>query len=395
MKIEQQDIEDLRSGQPPLNEELLAKMTLGRELWLNGFKEHYLEKYIATGGSKVKVLVGSAGTGKTHLLSCIELDAKNLGYQTVYLSALDYSLNDLPGLYRAIVKEIDKERIVQGLCCYVATVLGYGEDRYDGTQPLAPMLYDKLGRDLAVHEIKKAAGEAFKDVDFGPSFKAFAYGAINNRMINGNETDIDLALKWLSGEKLERREKQALHLFEGLQKTNARYWLNSLINLLTIAGIKGLVVAIDDLEAMTERSDQTKRFVYSTNAIKDVCELFRQLIDDGELLNNFLLLLAGRREMIEDEKRGFKSYEALWMRLQTGLVPSERFNPLADIVDTDKHLQANGDNFPVRVNTRLRELFREIDLKLEYKGLPDLSKYSNLQARVIEAVSMAPGGKVR
>lgn len=139
-------------------------------------------------------------------------------------------------------------------------------------------------------------------------------------MIDGNEKDIHLALKWLSGDKLERYEKKDLLLFEQLQRVNARYWLNSLIRILKIAGMTGLVVAIDDLEVMTERSKETGRFIYSPNAIKDICELFRQLIDDAELLNNFLLLLAGRREVIEDEKRGFVSYDALWMRLQTGLV---------------------------------------------------------------------------
>jgi len=38
--------------------------------------------------------------------------------------------------------------------------------------------------------------------------------------------------------------------------------------------------------------------------------------------------------MIQDEKRGFVSYDALWMRLQTGLV-QKKFNPLADMIDAD------------------------------------------------------------
>ena len=83
MQIEELDIEDLRSGQPPLNEEFLSRMTLGRELWLDHIRDHYLANYIASGGSKVKVLVGDAGSGKTHLLRCIQQDAKTLGYETV------------------------------------------------------------------------------------------------------------------------------------------------------------------------------------------------------------------------------------------------------------------------------------------------------------------------
>jgi hypothetical protein len=205
----------------------------------------------------------------------------------------------------------------------------------------------------------------------------------------GNEDSVRVALKWLAGEKLERYQKQATMLYERLQKTNARYWLNSLIRLLHMAGMAGLVVAIDDLEVMTERSPETRRYRYTANAIKDTCELFRQIIDDGELLDRFLLLLAGRREMIDDDRRGFKSYEALWMRLQSGLLPIDRFNPLADIVDTDVHLVAQGKDFADQVQVRLGELFHESGMSLHpERSIPNMSEHTPLRAKVIETTLM-------
>ena len=389
MQIDELDIEALLSGQPPVSQELLMGMTLGRDRWLDYLHEHYLANYIADGGSKVKVLVGGAGTGKTHLLRSGLQDAQARDYQTVYLSAREYRLNDLPGFYRAIVQQLDKERLVSGLCQLVTKKLGYGQ--YDDSDRILSLLIEDQGltRDLAVHEIKRAIGLTLRDVDFGSSFRAFAHGVISNRLISGNEDSIRLALKWLSGEKLERYQKQSTLLYERLQKPNARYWLNSLIRLLHLAGMTGLVVAIDDLEVMTERHPETRRFRYTANAIKDTCELFRQIIDDVELLDHFLLLLAGRREMIEDDRRGFKSYEALWMRLQTGLLPIAKFNPLSDIVDTDSHLVANGKGFPEQVQMRLRRLFQEAGYQVSDRDLPTLDEYSQLRANVIGATLMA------
>ncbi len=389
MQIDELDIEALLSGQPPVNQELLTGMTLGRDRWLDYLREHYLTNYIADGGSKVKVLVGGVGTGKTHLLRSGLQDAQTQDYQTVYLSARDYRLNDLPGFYRAIVQQLDKERLVSGLCQLVTKKLGYGQ--YDDSDQILSLLIEDQGltRDLAVHEIKRAIGLTLRDVDFGSSFRAFAYSVISNRLISGNEDSVRLALKWLSGEKLERHQKQSTLLYERLQKPNARYWLNSLIRLLHLAGMTGLVVAIDDLEVMTERHPETRRFRYTANAIKDTCELFRQIIDDVELLDHFLLLLAGRREMIDDDRRGFKSYEALWMRLQTGLLPIEKFNPLSDIVDTDSHLVANGKGFPQAVQMRLRRLFQEAGFQVVDRDLPTLDGYSQLRANVIGATLMA------
>lgn len=120
MRIDELDIEALLSGQPPVQANLLVEMTQGRDRWLDYLRDHYLVNYIADGGSKVKVLVGGAGTGKSHLLRCVLQDAQTLNYQTVLLSAQEYRLNDLPGLYRAIVKQLDTEKLVAGLCHQVA-----------------------------------------------------------------------------------------------------------------------------------------------------------------------------------------------------------------------------------------------------------------------------------
>jgi P-loop Domain of unknown function (DUF2791) len=386
-----EEIDVLRRGQPPKDPELLQAMTLGRKLWLDYLQNHYLDGYIERGGSKVKVLVGSPGTGKTHLLRSALLDGAVQGYATVYLSARQFKLNDLPGFYQGIVAQLDFEQLVRGLCVRVVEQMGYDQSIFDTDRLFVSTLYDEEGlpRDLAIREIKKATRDVFRNVDFGPSFRTFAYHIVANRMIYGNEGDIHTALKWLTGGKLGRAEKQDTLLFERLQKSNARYWLNSLICLLRVAGIRGLIVAVDDLEVIAERDPATRRFYYTANAAKDICELLRQLIDDVELLSHFLLLLAGRHEMILDDKRGFMSYDALWMRLQTGLI-TKAFNPLADVMDTYKHLKANGEDFPEQVHTHLRQLLIDAGLVLEYRGLPELSHHGPLRARVIEVASLVP-----
>ena len=352
--MQEQELEQEKEQEPDQDREQGLEQdpsvpTQGRFIWLDTFSQHYLYNYIAGGGSKVKVLVGGEGAGKTHLLRCAEADAAQMGYAVVHLSAREIShrLNDLPNLVRVIFSQIDRERLVRGLGLAVAERLGYDAACYSGEGKLTPLLIeDGLSRYDAEREIRSAAAKLFRQSDFGPSFATFAYTVARDVLIEGVGAEAFAApLRWLSGEKLDRHEQHESGLLEQLKKVNARYWLNSLVRLLRLAGMTGLVVAIDDLEVMTERSPETGRFRYPPMAIKDTCEIFRQLIDDVELLNGFLLLLSGRRQIIDDEKRGFKSYEALWMRLQTGLVPSARFNPYADIVDVDAHRAARQEVF--------------------------------------------------
>ena len=388
MLIEEKEIELLKRGEPPINSDILKIITIGRELWLDFFKEYYLNNFIYQGGSKVKVVVGSEGTGKTHLLRCIEQEARDQGYATVFFSLRDFyfKLNDLTSLYKMIVSQIDLEELVRGLCRKTASTLGYDSNHYDGSERLLPiMVEDGMTKVTAEKEIRNTTSQVFKDADFGSSFSAFAYTVVKERMIKGKDGTLTTALRWLSGEKLERQERQTTYLFEKLQKSNARYWLNSLIRLLKYAGWSGLLVLIDDVDIITRRSPETARYYYTPNAIKDVCEIIRQLIDDTELLESFVMILSGRYPMLEDEKRGFKSYEALWMRLQSGLVTVNRFNRFADIVNMDDFVKALNDQLETKLTSKMNELFTSAGYERKYlEELPDTSTMSKLRAVVME-----------
>ncbi|MDW7657274.1 MAG: BREX system ATP-binding domain-containing protein, partial [Bacillota bacterium] len=229
---------------------------------------------------------------------------------------------------------------------------------------LLPYIMEEgYGAPDSAREIRIAAARLLKNADLSPACFTCAFTLLKDRLIHDDLEGTRAALRWFAGEKLERFERKDSGLYETLQKATARRWLDSILKLIVLSGQQGLVVLIDDLDVLYERSPETGRFLYTPANIKDTYELFRQLIDDADLLKNFLLILAGRRDMLDDDRRGFKSYEALWMRLQTGLVPSGRFNPLCDIVDVDEHLNALGEDFPAVLSRHLNEVFNQYGLK--------------------------------
>jgi len=387
------DLALLRKGQPPSDESWLEDMTVGREVWLEPVREHYLGNYIREGGSKVKVLVGGEGSGKSHLLYCVAADARKLNYLTVLLSAREASwkLSDVASLYKAVAARVDREELLRGISRRVAEKLGYDADRYDGSGSILPLLVEQEGlpRDIAQREVRQAAAKAFRDCDLSPPFYTLAYTLVANRMLSEQPVVLEACWKWLLGEKLEPAEKSAARLYDRLIKSSARVWLYSLIRLLRLSGKAGIVVLLDNLEAITERDPETGRFRYTPNAAKDAFELIRQLIDDVELLEHFLLVLSARPEVVEDERRGFKSYEALWMRLQTGLVSTPHFNPWADMVDVDAHAAAaGGEDFVQSVARRLEEALRSRGIKRRYRDGPPPAAATPLRQRVMETALM-------
>jgi len=387
MFIEPDDLRFLSKGQPPQSDELLQQMTLGRKIWLDYIHDRYLKNYIAQGGSKVKLLVGGQGTGKTHLLRVVLADGKKLGYQTVYLSARQCSLHDLVGLYQEIAKQVVNEDLVRGLCRWVAWEISKTKAKdYDGSGIFVSKIYDEYpSPTLASEHISKTASKMIKETDLISSFKAFAYQVVRYRMINYSPANIESVCRWLMGQPLERQDRETFCLFEKLNKTNARDWLNSLILLSKFAGREGLIIAIDDLEVITEKV-HGNRYKFTKKQVDDICELVRQIIDDTEILRSCFFLLSGRREIIADHPRSFRSYDALWIRLQTGLADYQRFNPFADLVDVDKHLGAQGKTFGKEVFAKLKNLLSNAELAEIQPPENYRSSTSELQQMIIDAV---------
>jgi len=386
MPITSEDLQNLRQGQAPRDPILLRDMTLGADLWLNWFKVHYLDNFISNGGSKVKVLTGTEGSGKTHLLRWIEIQAQQLGYLTTFLDLREstFRLSDIISLYKAISQSLDREELSRRLCVRVAKELGDLYEHYDGSVSIIPIMVENgFSRQNARHEILRSSQQIIANSDLSLSCATFAYNLINERMIEENGNMSSICWNWFHGERLESADKRRSRLYDRLTRPTARVWLYSLIRLIHLCGFKGLVILVDAVETVTERDPATNRYLYTPNQAKDTCELIRQLIDDVELQKNLMIVLSGRPQMVEDERRGFKSYEALWMRLQTGLVPVPDFyNKYADIVDVDLHLKAS--NAVNTIDSHLQRLFENAGLQREYREYPILNTPSVLRQRVSE-----------
>ena len=74
------------AGPNCVTEELSVGIGFLSDFW----GKHYLEEYVANGGSKIKFVTGRAGSGKTHLMDLLTLKAEALGYTTVSISAREF-----------------------------------------------------------------------------------------------------------------------------------------------------------------------------------------------------------------------------------------------------------------------------------------------------------------
>jgi hypothetical protein len=304
------------------------------------WKEQYLETYIAEGGSKIKFLTGGDGAERSLVLDRFLESARAGGYKTAYVSAKKTWLHDFKEIYVAVFDAVDFESCLKACAGLVIGELGYDPSEVPEGMDFASFLQERSAFDpLTKREIRESLsrvffGNTWIDNNFAISAALMTGGILGYPAIEPAAKDLLLA--WHRGQKEARVSVlRKLGLSPSrISKNNARHMLRSLLEIVRISGYQGLAVAIDHLEILLNTS-AAEEIRYTKMRREDAYESIREMIDGIDTFSHFMLAFAFAKELLYDELCGFKSYQALWMRIQNE-IESERLNRFADIIDLNR-----------------------------------------------------------
>ncbi len=336
-------LERLEKGLPPGRGAFLKKMTAGLDPLTAFLSDQYLDHYICLGGSKMKFVTGRSGSGKTHFSMRMLDEAADRGFITVSFSAKDVWLHDFREIYLEILRQCDIEHILQGCADQIVRELGYDPAQIGPGKSFMDHLSEKGEADpISRGEIRSALRTYFTknpllDNNFACCCSILTGGILGHPVLE--PASRDLVLSYLYGDKsVKLGQLRTLGLSPSrVTKVNARHLLRSLAEVVHLAGYKGLIVSVDDLEMVMNRAAGSA-MRYTKLRRNDAFESIRQLIDDIDNMRYIMFLFGFERGLMDNENTGFKTYQALWMRIQNEVV-STRFNRFADIIDLDRYAE--------------------------------------------------------
>ena len=362
------DIRLLRDGEVPEDAGLLKSLTVGTEQLSDFLSEQYLRTYIAEGGSKIKFITGRSGSGKTHFSRVMLHEAYEQNYRTVRFSAKDIWLHDFREIYLEILKQCDIELVLEGCARQIILEMGYDPSEVGQGRTFMDLLSEKGEADpIARGEIRGILRKMFTrnpllDNNFACCCSLLTGGILGHPVLE--TASRDLLLRFLHGDKtVKLTQLRALGLSPSrITKFNARNLLRSLAEVVHLGGFTGLLVMIDDMEMLLNRSGGSV-MKYTKLRREDTYESIRQLIDDIDSMHYIMFLLCFDRELMDNDSYGMKSYQALWMRIQNEVV-SVRFNKFADILDLDRCAEE------FFTDETLEEMAERLGTVLEQAGVP-------------------------
>ncbi len=330
----------LLKGQAPGKGELVGRLSVGISFLSDFWRKMYLEEYIQAGGSKIKFVTGRPGSGKSHFLQLMSGMASDLNYKTADFSAREVWLHDFKEIYVEILAQCDILECLEGCARQIVKRMGYSPEAIpEGMTFMDYLSQQDMGDAITKREVRLQLREAFLDNPLLDNNFALACSLLTGGLLGHpvlENQNRDMLLGWMKGDKTVK-----LSLLRGLglspsriTKYNARHMLRSLAEVIRMGGHAGLLVTIDNLEILLNRSG-IEPIHYTKVRREDTYESIRQLIDEIDSLRNIMFVFGFERELIDNDNSGVKSYQALWMRIQNEIV-GEHFNSFADIVDLDR-----------------------------------------------------------
>ena len=367
---EQSALKALLAGNAPEDEETLRRITVGTEMLQDFWRSQYLTEYIPAGGSKIKFLCGLPGVGKTHLGRLLNLEAQASGFLTVTFSAREVPMFDFREIYRECLRQCELDRVLTGCAEQIIRSMGVDPAALEEGQTLMDYLSERGEGDiLARNEIRTALRKFFTrnpllDREFGACCSLLVGDLLGHPVLE--PVNRDLIRGWMNGDpNVKAAQIRALGMTPvGVTRFNARHLLRSLAETVHLAGYQGLMVTVENLEALMNKNPENG-VKYTRAKRDDAYECIRQLIDEIDSMRFLLFVFCLDRKLMDDENEGMKTYQALWLRIQNEVV-GHRFNCFADIVNLDRYEQEHLDEtVAVEMSEKLARTLTELGEKRE------------------------------
>jgi len=294
-------LQALRDGQVPPYHAL--ELCVGREPIIESYRA--LLDGVTEGQAAVRFVRGDYGHGKSMLLRVFEEIALQRQFAVARLSVRsELPFNKLEELYRKIVREIQVpsgRKGIEALLRQWVNTLRRNVDKRIGADAEPFELNAAIEREgsKSLREVRQASP------GFADGAKAYLDAVVQN-----NPAKAEAAVTWLRQDPHQRAEQKRMIGVKGnLTRETALEFLSALLRFVRWVPLAGTVILIDEAEYIRNLPQERLRTV--------AYDIIRALWDDcnsGEIKYT-LFVFAATHEMFSDERRGFKSYEALADRM--------------------------------------------------------------------------------
>ena len=309
--------------------------------WLRHIDGEYLSTFIRDGGASIKFAVTSGESGRK-LHDAVERRCRALDYVFVALDAAKLRAHMPQDLFFELARQVEWRRLARRLILRLAAERGYGIggiDPCDGGNVFEAVgALNGLEPIFVLNEIRKLVQEeVFNNREMARDFRtAMTHLCLGEDVRGDGEHAARPVLDWLTGENTRLGNVRPFSIYTGINRTTARYLIESGFHWVRQAGCSGTVILLDNRRVTVARNPRDGLRYYTRAMAMDHYELLREFIDGVDRLAGALVIVATGEGFLDDGpgsgSRGFGIYEALKTRVMDDVRDRNLVNPVASLV---------------------------------------------------------------
>ncbi|MCY3805521.1 MAG: DUF2791 family P-loop domain-containing protein [bacterium] len=318
--------------------------TIGLRQWFEVIDTEYLSTFIPQGGASVKFAVTPEHLDPA-LYGTIEARCAALDHLVVRLDARTMRAHMPQDLFFEMARQLDWRTLARRSILVLASQEGYA---VEGIDPKASGVYEAIAeannhspgsvrQDLRPELQRHIRFDAAMAKDFRVCMSHLCL-----REFVRHEYTAQPLLDWLTGENLRISAVKDFSIAGGINRTTARYFIESSLHWIRKAGFAGTVVLFDNRRVTLSRNPKDGNRYYTRAMALDHYELLREFVDGVDRLSGALMLVVTSKEFLnpseERRSRGYGIYQALRTRVMDDVRDSKRANPVASLVELSEEI---------------------------------------------------------
>ncbi len=317
--------------------------TIDLNEWLKVIDDEYLSTFVRDGGSAIKFAIGD-NDKRCKLSETLKSRCEALEYIYVDLDAVSSRAHMLQDIFFDMARQIDWQLLARRI------VLDLLRDHHYKVQGIYAHEPGSL-----IEAVAEANGLTPKDVisEFRPilanrvhrnsvlvkPFRSAMFHLCTFECSENSTADRypgEPILDWLTGREGKVGGLKVFGIHTRIDKTTARYFIESTCHWVRQAGHAGTVVLIDNSHVTVPPPKPRPPNVryYTKPMIMEHYEVLREFIDNEDGLPGVLLVVASSNEFLDSDPsgRGLGIYEALQTRIMDDVRDRNVVNPLSALI---------------------------------------------------------------
>ena len=310
--------------------------TIKIDRWLDVIDREYLSSLVADGGAAVKFAI-AGDDGRQALQAALELRCRERGYVFVKVDAAKCRVHMPQDIFFAVASQLDWPLLARRV------TLGFLRDqgfRMDGIDPrhvrdVVGCVAARSGLEVSdvLTELRPVIYDGvLRNPDMVRAFRvAMNHLCMMTRTRGGDEGQP--LIDWLTGTNTRIGNVRHFEVHTPINRTTARYFIESALNWIRYAGHTGTVILLDNARVTLPRNPRDGLRYYTRAMTMDHYEVLREFIDNTDRLQACLLTVV-TDEMFVDEnaQKGWGIYSALRTRVMDDVRDRNVVNPVAALV---------------------------------------------------------------